>query len=244
MMHNLCSDLQETAQDMWVYLCQNEPKLPHTTYLRRADRFQITIGQCQYDWLAIELSWSFVSAPVKVDNNTWKLNIEITFGTRLAPQYHLNECFGFSEEDLKSHLQNPPPPSEAPFQWAPLRPAAFRPKQYNITLSRGRFICPWSLTIKRPYPIFQSGYKRFSPDRYYNQITFDNSPYPPREEFAHEYRESRGCGVHEHNLDRNLYWEMKTFVRDGIEKKDETWAEMLDPGWWLSSTRGKWGGSE
>jgi hypothetical protein len=154
----------------------------------------------------------------------------MTLGTRLAPHYRQPKRW-FTEEELQDHIQNPPSPSKAPFAWAPLRPAAFRPKQYTITLSRGRFSSPWYLSIKRPYPIFQNVYNRSSPPRYLSQLTFDISPYPPREEFA----EGWSHGVNPRNLDLQRYWEMKVFVRDSTEK---TWAETLDPWWWLSPTMG------
>jgi hypothetical protein len=203
--------------------------------LTKADSLQVAMGENLADWLALELSWSFVSPPAKVKDNTWKFSIEMTFGTRLAPHYH-ERGFWFQGEELKNHLRNPPPPSEAPFRWAPLRPAAFRPKIFNITLSQGRFISPWDLAIKKPYPIFQSGQDRFIPSRYLSQLTFDVSPFPPREEYA----EGGVPGVSGHVLDRQHFWEMKVFARDTIDRKDQTWAETLDLGWWLSPTNGKW----
>ncbi|KAF2708537.1 hypothetical protein K504DRAFT_455513 [Pleomassaria siparia CBS 279.74] len=118
------------------------------------------------------------------------------------------------------------------FPGAPLHSAAFRPKQYTVTLKRGRFIEPCDLFIKKPYPIFQSRQYRAAPNRYASQLVFeDMSPYPPREEWV----EKGGLRPH---LDYHRYWERREFVREIIARKDETWAEMLDLGWWLSPTIG------
>ncbi|PVH98541.1 hypothetical protein DM02DRAFT_44876 [Periconia macrospinosa] len=41
------------------------------------------------------------------------------------------------------------------------------------------------------------------------------------------------------SLDYHRFWERTEFVRDAIAKKDESWAEMLDVGWWLSPSMGE-----
>ena len=204
-------------------------------YQGNANGTQVVIGQAQHDCLALELSWFFTSAPVKLNKDTWKFSIEMTYGTRLTPHYQKPGFgIGYEEEDLQNHLQNPPSPSEAPFKWAPLRPVAFRPKPYTITLSRGRFCSPWDVFCKTPYPIFQTGYKRRSPpSRFLSQLMFDVSPFPPREEFA----EGMGLGTNPHNLDIQQYWDIKVFVRDSTKT---TWAEYLDPWWWFSPMNGEW----
>ena len=159
----------------------------------------------------------------------------MTYGTRLAPHSQKpNFWIGYEEEDLQNHVQNPPSPSEAPFKWAPLYPAAFRPKPFTITVSRGRFPSPWDIDCKSSYPIFHTGYQRRSPpSRYLSQLEFDVSPFPPREEFA-EGKSHYTCSS---NLDSQQYWDIKRFVRDGTDK---TWAEQLDPWWWFSPTVGGW----
>ncbi|KAJ8113213.1 hypothetical protein OPT61_g4613 [Boeremia exigua] len=196
----------------------------------------ISCGENQHDWFALEMSWAFKGNPEKVDNNTWKFVIEMALNTRIASYYHAHNPW-LTGDALQDHLENPPLPSTAPFPWAPLHSAAFCPKQYLLTLSHGRFIEPFHQFIKKPYPLFQFGEfgsNHFAPNRYASQLTFDVSPYPLREEWA----ESWGTGGLSPSLDYHQHWEKKRFVRDAIAKKDETWAEMLDFGWWLSPTLG------
>jgi hypothetical protein len=160
----------------------------------------------------------------------------MTLTTRIAPFYH-DENPWLTGAALQDHLQNRPPPSKAPFPWAPLHSAAFSPKQYTLTLSRGRFIEPFHYFIKMSYPLFQFGNygsNRFAPNRYASQLAFDVSPYPPREEWAESW-EHGSLGP---SLDFHQHWEKREFVRDAIAKKDETWAETLDLGWWLSPAVG------
>ena len=162
----------------------------------------------------------------------------MTFTTRLDSLYHERSPW-LAGAALRDHVQNPPPPSKAPFRWAPLYSSAFSPRQYTLTLSRGRFIEPFHYFIKKPYPIFQLGDHRsycFAPNRYRSQLTFDVSPYPPREEWA--YASEYGNLALEPSLNYHRHWEKKRFVRDEISRNDETWAETLDLGWWLSPAVG------
>jgi hypothetical protein len=190
-------------------------------------------GENQREWIAVEFNWSFTAGPVMADNGTWKFTIQMTLTTRLVPIYHAQNPW-LTGGALEDNLQNPPPPSKAPFPWAPLHSAAFRPKLYTLTLSRGRFIEPFHFFIKKPYPIFQPVPYRYAPNRYACQLVFDMSPYPPREEWT-EWAENGGLKL---SMDYHHFWERREFVREAIAKKDETWAEMLDLGWWLSPTTG------
>ncbi|KAF2643039.1 hypothetical protein P280DRAFT_515476 [Massarina eburnea CBS 473.64] len=197
-------------------------------FFKRNGTGAIAAGANQYAWLTVDFTWSFdhqAARPVMADNGTWKFTIQMTFTTllRLGPWR--------GDGARQDNLQNPPSPSEAPFPWAPLKSAAFRPKQYTLTLSRGRFIEPFHLSIKKPFPLFQSVPYCFAPNRYASKLAFDTSPYPPREEWVE-------TGGLRSILDYHLDWDKKEFVRGGISKKDETWAEMLDLGWWLSPTTG------
>lgn len=209
----------------------------HTcTCNKKTDALQISCGENQHDWFAVKSNWSFTEEPVKVDNNTWKFTIQMTFTTRIAPVYHDKNPW-LTGAALQDHLQNPPLLSKAPFPWAPLHSAAFSPKQYTLTLSRGRFVEPFHYFVKKSYPLFQFrnyGSSRFAPNRYASQLAFDVSPYPPREEWAESW-EQGSLGL---SLDFHQHWEKKEFVRDAIAKKDETWAETLDLGWWLSPAVG------
>ncbi|KAJ4366085.1 hypothetical protein N0V95_000312 [Ascochyta clinopodiicola] len=157
----------------------------------------------------------------------------MTLVTRLTSEYHKYNHW-FEDAALQDHLRKPPPPSEAPFPWAPLRSDAFRPKQYTLTLSHGRFIEPFHHFIKPPYPILQSGPERFAPNRFSYKLVFDKSPYPPREEWAESY----GNGDLRGSLEYHRYWEKTDFVRSFIVRKDQSWADTLALGWWLSSSTG------
>ncbi|KAF9697520.1 hypothetical protein EKO04_004169 [Ascochyta lentis] len=193
----------------------------------------LNCGENQRSWIAVEFNWSFSTEPVRADTGTWTIAIQIILTTRLTSEYHKYNHW-FEGAALQDHLRNPPPPSEAPFPWAPLHSAAFCPKQYTLTLSRGHFIEPFHHFIKPPYPILQSGSERFAPNRFSCQLVFDKSPYPPREEWA----ESFGNGDLRRSLEYHHYWERTDFVRGSIAKKDETWADTLDLGWWLSPSTG------
>jgi hypothetical protein len=200
---------------------------------KKANLLQFNCGENQRAWFSLETNWLFTAAPVMVDETTWKFNIEMTLTTRISSLWHGRSPW-LEGEALQDHLQNPPPASEAPFPWAPLHSSAFRSKHYTLTLSRGRFIEPWHLSIKAPYPIFKPVPQRFAPYRYKYQLAFDVSPYPPREEF----NERGDNSIPELALDFHLFWEKKEFVKEGIARKDETWAEWLGLGWWLSPTAG------
>lgn len=169
-----------------------------------------------------------------MDDSTWQAAVNITLGTRLTLEHHTRSPW-LKEAELKRHVQNPPPSSEAPFPWAPFHPTAFRTKQVTLTISRGSYILPWDLFTKKPYPIFQpAGYDRRAPSRYRWQPNFDISPYPPREGWAEDVKNGIPGGA----LDYGVYWERKSFVRKSLAKKDESWAETLDLSWWLSPTAG------
>ena len=157
----------------------------------------------------------------------------MTLTTRFTSEYHRRNHW-FKGAALQDYIQNPPPVSEAPFRWAPLHSAAFYPKQYTLTLSRGHFIEPFHQFIKPPYPILKSGSERFAPNRFSYQLVFDKSPYPPREEWAESFEN----GHLRASLEYHHYWERTDFVRGSIAKKDQTWAETLDLGWWLSPSTG------
>lgn len=188
-------------------------------------------GQTQKILIAVELNWSLTYLEKLATNNeTFKFTIELTMTTRLPLMYHARSPW-LNGEELHNHLLNPPSASEAPFPWAPLTSAAFRPKTYNLTLTRGSFIEPFQLFIKKPFPLFQEVPYRFSPYRYRYQLTFENvSPYPPREEWVER------TGYLENTLDYQRFWEKRVFVKD---VKDKTWADTLDLGWWLSPSIGE-----
>ena len=171
---------------------------------------------------------------MQLDKTTWQYTVQITYSTRIARQYHKRNPW-LKDTALEQHLQNLPPPTDAPFRWAPLHTPAFRPKTFKLTISRGRYIEPWHLFIKKPYPLFAGKVGRFRPHRYRSKLTFDVSPYPPEEEWAARFV---GSGL-EHSLESHRHWEKKEFVRDSIAAKDETWAEMLDLTWWLSPAVGE-----
>lgn len=173
-----------------------------------------------------------------MDDATWRFDIGLTFTTRIAPWYHDRSPW-LQGDALEKHLKNPPPASEAPFPWAPLHSPTLRPKNYLFALSRGCFIEPWQHFIKAPNPLLQLrnyGSNGFAPNRYRSQITFDTSPYPPREEWDESWPDRSSLSM---SLDFQRHWEKKHYVRDGIAKKNETWAETLDLGWWLSPTIGE-----
>ena len=96
--------------------------------------------------------------------------------------------------------------------------------------SSSPFIC----LSRSPTLVFKLGPDRFAPNRFRYQLSFDISPYPPREEWTDRI-DNRGLGI---NLNHHEFWEKREFVRGYIDKKGETWAEMLDLGWWLSPTKG------
>ncbi|PVH98150.1 hypothetical protein DM02DRAFT_630516 [Periconia macrospinosa] len=177
---------------------------------------------------SLEFSWIFTAAPVK-DKNSWKLAMMITLGTRFHSGYQNENNPWIQGAELQKVIQKSPSPTEAPFPWAPLLSTAFRPKQYNVTLSCGRFIEPFQLATKEPYPLFKR--YRDAPRRSRLQLVFDVSPYPPREEWIREKH---------YVMDHLRFWDMKVFVTDYIERKDETWAETLDWNYWLSPTAGGW----
>lgn len=168
-----------------------------------------------------------------MDDSTWETIIDMTLGTRLASEHHAKSLW-LNEGALQEQLRNPPFPSEAPFPWAPFRPAAFQTKKFTVTVSRGSYILPWDLFTKRPYPLFQSDY-RWAPSRYRWQLQFDISPYPLRDEWAEDVKIGMPGGA----LDYGLYWERKSFVRKSIPRGDQTWAETLYLSWWLSPTIGR-----
>lgn len=207
--------------------------LSHTYVFEVANALQLSCGHNQCIPITCGLKWSFSTEPVRAESGTWTIAIEMTLLTRLSPNYH-HDNFWFKGAALQDHLENPPPPSEAPFGWAPLRSAAFRPKQYTLTLSRGRFIEPFHYFIKAPYPLLQPYYHRHLPNRYTHQIVFDKSPYPPLEEWVESY----GKGTLKGTLEHYQFWERTNFVRGEILKKDQTWAEILDLKWWLSPYAG------
>ncbi|KAG9197689.1 hypothetical protein G6514_001158 [Epicoccum nigrum] len=193
----------------------------------------ISCGENQHDFFAIELTWLFAAEPVQLDKKTWRCTMEMAYSTRIARQYRNGNPW-LKGEAFEQHLHNLPSPIDAPFPWAPLHSPAFLPKTFTITISRGRYIEPWQHFIKKPYPLFQGEADRFPPRRYASKLTFDVSPYPPRGEWA----EGFAAGL-EQSLDFHRHWEKKEFVRDGIERGEETWAETLDLGWWLSPTVGE-----
>lgn len=155
--------------------------------------------------------------------------MQITLGTRFHSGYQHESNPWIKGAELQRVIQNPPPPSEAPFPWAPLSSAAFRPKQYNVTLLRGSFIEPFQLATKEPYPLFKDYLD--VPRRFRLQLVFDISPYPPREEWIKSKH---------YALDHLRFFDMKVFVTDDIDRKDETWAETLDWSYWLSPNAGGW----
>jgi hypothetical protein len=177
---------------------------------------------------SLEFNWLFTAAPVK-DENTWKLAMQITLGTRFHKGYQNEDNPWIKGAELEKVMHSPPSPSEAPFPWAPLASAAFRPKQYNVTLSCGSFIEPFQLSLKKPYPLFKT--YREAPRRYRLELVFDASPYPPLEEWIQSKQ---------YAIENLRFYDMKVFVTGDIERKDETWAETLDWSYWLSPTAGGW----
>lgn len=71
----------------------------------------------------VEFDWSFkhrAAEPVVTNNgDTIQCTIQITLSTRLHSIYH-EESARYLDIPLQDHLRNHPPPSEAPFSWAPL----------------------------------------------------------------------------------------------------------------------------
>lgn len=209
-------------------------RLPQTHVSQVANTPRLNCGENQRNWISVRTTWSFSSKPVRVNADTWTIAITMTLSTCMAllePQLS-NHLKGTTTPE--EHLRNPPPPSEAPFRWAPLRSAAFRSKQYNLTLSHGSFIEPFHNFLKPPYPILQSGPNRFRPNRFYYQLVFDKAPYPPREEWAVTYMNGLGASLNYHE-----YWVKTYHVRMGIPKKDLSWKDTFDLGWWFSPTVGE-----
>lgn len=115
------------------------------------------------------------------------------------------------------------------FRRAPLQSAAFRPKRFSLTFSRGRFISPLNLYYKPPYPLFTLS--EVAAVRYRSKLTFENmSPFPPFELW--DKKPFNGYGY-------EPSWEIKELVRDRIMRENETWGDMLDLTWWLSPTIGQ-----
>ncbi|KAF3001385.1 hypothetical protein E8E13_006891 [Curvularia kusanoi] len=194
----------------------------------------LNCGENQRSWIAVEFNWSFSTKPVRAETGSWTIAIQMTLTTRIPSEYHKYNHW-FEGAALQDHLERPPPASDAPFPWAPLRSDAFQPKFYTLTLSHGRFIEPFHYFIKPAYPLFQSGADRFVPNRFSHQLVFDKSPYPPRKEWVESY----GNGDLKRSLSYHHYWERTDFVRGPISRKDQTWADTLDMGWWLSSSAGE-----
>ncbi|KAH6642136.1 hypothetical protein C7974DRAFT_468559 [Boeremia exigua] len=196
----------------------------------------LNCGENQRSWISSEFNWVLLTEPVRADTGIWTFTIEMTLTTRFSSEYHETNHW-FKGAALQDYLQKPPPPSEAPFSWAPLYSAAFLPKQFTLTLSRGTFIEPFHEFVKPPYPLFQR--YRFAPTRYSYKISFDKSPYPPPEEWDKSF-ENNVLGA---SMNYHRYWEMKDFVWG---RKDKTWAQTLDLGWWLSPSVGDgyWRGRE
>ncbi|CAI6316968.1 unnamed protein product [Periconia digitata] len=201
---------------------------------KRDGNGQLSCDGEQRSYLAVEFSWSFKNEPSEprtVQKNIFKANIEITLSPRMHSMYH-KSAYWLKGAALQEHLQNPPPPSEAPFPWAPVHSAAFRPKEYAITLSRGRFIDPGDYWRKGPYPILQkSSFDLLKPSRYACKLVFDKSPFPPREKWTNDSI----CTF----LDYSPFYEWKEFVRDSIDARDQTWVETLNLDWWFSPSSGE-----
>lgn len=105
---------------------------------------------------------------------------------------------------------------------------AFVPKRFNVTLSRGRFIRPQDVYYKEPFPLFRKDGQAYrTPTRYRLRLVFEDvSPYLPLQEWESH--------MDDHvDFARIRYWQRKEFVRDQISYQDQTWAETLDPSWWL-----------
>ena len=158
--------------------------------------------------------------------------MQITLSTRIHRAWHTSNPW-VTGAALRAHLHTPPSPDSAPFPWAPLRRAAFRPKQYTLALSpRGRFIEPFQRHVKEPFPLFHQN--SCAPNRYRSRLVFqDTSPYPPLDEWVEET-----AGGLAPSLEYHRFWEKTEFVRDAVARKDMSWAEMLDVGWWLSPSMG------
>jgi hypothetical protein len=215
-----------------LLLCAKD--LPYLYVLLVTNALQLNCGENQRSWIAVEFNWSFSTKPVRAETGSWTIAIQMTLTTRIPSEYHKYNHW-FEGAALQDHLQKPPPASDAPFPWAPLCSDAFQPKFYTLTLSHGRFIEPFHYFIKPAYPLLQSGADRFVPNRFSHQLVFDKSPYPPRKEWVESY----GNGDLKGSLSYHHYWERTDFVRGGISRKDQTWADTLDLGWWLSSSAGE-----
>ncbi|KAK7045980.1 hypothetical protein VNI00_006975 [Paramarasmius palmivorus] len=84
---------------------------------------------------------------------------------------------------------------------------AFVPKSYLVTIERGSFIAPWDAQHMR----------RGAAPKYAFQLTFDQSPYPPRK----EWREPEG------GPDTLKIWDKKTFCAGKVESEEKGWFKSL-----------------
>lgn len=161
----------------------------------------------------------------------WEFKIEITLTSRIHPIYRNGNQWG------QSQCQQPSPGDEsAPCKWAPLAKKAFQPKQYCLRIEKGRFIEPFQNFQKKPFPLFQPDPYGFAPNRYAYRLLFDTSPYPARDEWQTEY--AMQPAVLKACLNYCRFWEYREFVWLRISKSEQTWAETLSLGWWLSPSKG------
>jgi hypothetical protein len=230
---NVALYFKETVQEQYVRE-KTHFLLSKQTHVKKEDDAntkQINGGENQRDWLALKFTWSFTTLPILQDASTprYTFTMQLTLTTHLSPMHHSTNPW-FTGAAFETHIQNPPSETEAPFPWAPLSPTSFRPKLFTLALSRGNFIEPFQLSIKKSYPIFRTVPYRFCPNRYAWQLLFDTSPYPPREEWKDDFL----TGGLKASLEYHQYWEKREFVRGWIDRKDKTWVERLDLGWWLS----------
>ncbi|KAE8402365.1 hypothetical protein BDV37DRAFT_284846 [Aspergillus pseudonomiae] len=87
-----------------------------------------------------------------------------------------------------------------------LTDAAFLPKEYTVTLEAGRFLCASDVG---------GGYSD-SP-RYGARLSFDKSPYPPRE----EWKETGG------GVGANRFWEWREFCSRRVPEKTGLFSWIL-----------------
>lgn len=216
---------------------------------------QIFCGEGMRIVLAVEFDWEFVD-PVEVERladegtaesgTLWEFKIEMTLTSRIHPIYRNGDQWGQKSQAGQLEVLEPSRAGggdddddddmSAPCRWAPLARAAFRPKQYSLRVEKGRFIEPFHNFQKKPFPLFQPDPYGFAPARYAYRLLFDTSPYPARDEWQPEYvmepSAVKAC------LNYCRFWEHREFVRRPIPKSEQTWAETLNLGWWLSPSKG------
>jgi len=93
-----------------------------------------------------------------------------------------------------------------------LTTAAFRPKAYRLQMAKGQFTADkWFCFNNLPDSAENNGDAKGIETRYELRVVFDNSPYPPLEEWA-EQKNSVDKAIRQHK-----FWEFRDFYRDSSE---------------------------